>query len=102
MYRSLYALTAAASALHRLGSFEKFWHRVILCRVMTTPGSSSGISRARQTLQTHACAGMAGRLFPLSGMSDTFLNLGNPYHLSAETALLVAVVEGEEQRRSLV
>ena len=45
---------------------------------------------------------LAGRLLPLSGMSDTFLNLGNPCRLSSETALLVVAVEGEERRRSLV
>jgi hypothetical protein len=45
---------------------------------------------------------MTGRLLPLSGMSDTFLNLGNLCCLFAETAWLVAVVEGKGQRSSLV
>src|SRR5262249_61900613 len=101
-YSRLRALTAATSALHRLGSSEDCWCEAILCRVATTPEPTSGISRARQTPRTSAYAGMAGRLLPLSGMSDTFLNLGNPCRLSSEAAWLLPAVEEEEWRRSLV
>jgi hypothetical protein len=45
---------------------------------------------------------MAGKLLPLSGMSDTFLNLGNLCRLFAGAAGLVPAVEEEEWLRSLV
>ncbi len=52
-------------------------HGYILCRAETTSFPPPGIRQTRQTLLTHAYAGIAVELQLLSGASDTYLNSGS-------------------------